>query len=113
MGPALIRLRTWGVTTQPLAAAAADSSLSRVFVASHRLSVGEQGCAVCERLLAAGLLQCPGSGAQLQQLGHMGLAALWHVKSFWSKDQTRVPHLGRWTLNDCTIREVLPCSFLN
>lgn len=45
---------------------------SRVFVALHRLSLGEQGCAVCGLLL----LWSPGSGAQLQQLWPMGLAAL-------------------------------------
>ena len=46
-------------------------------------------------------------GARPQQLGHMGLAALWHMGSSWTRDQTHVPCIGRQILIYCTTREVL------
>ena len=43
-----------------------------------------------------------------------GLVALWHVGSSWTRDRTRVPCIGRWTLNHCTTREALQlCSFFS
>ena len=37
----------------------------------------------------------------------MGLVALWHVVSSHTRDSTCVPFIGRWILNQWTIREVL------
>ena len=37
----------------------------------------------------------------------MGLVALQHVGSSQTRDQTRVPCIGRWILNHCATREVL------
>ena len=48
-----------------------------------------------------------GSRAQAQQLWHMGLVALRHVGSSWTRAQTHVPCLGRWILNHCTTGEAL------
>ena len=45
------------------------------------------------------LLLSTSSGTQAQQLWYMGLVALWHVGSFWTKDQTHVPRVGRWIPN--------------
>ena len=47
-----------------------------------------------------------GSRAEAQQLWHTGLVALWHVGSSWTRDQTRVPCIGRRILNHCATREV-------
>ena len=56
-------------------------------------------------------LQSMGSRAHgLQKLWHMGLAAPWHVWSSQTRDQTRVPCIGRWILNHRTTREVLACA---
>ena len=41
-----------------------------------------------------------------QKLWCMGLVALWHVGSSQTRDQTRVPYIGRWILIHCTTREV-------
>ena len=35
----------------------------------------------------------------------MDLVALWHVGSSRTRDQTRVPCIGRWILNHCATRE--------
>ena len=35
----------------------------------------------------------------------MGLVALQHVGSSWTRARTRVPCIGRWILNDCATRE--------
>ena len=37
----------------------------------------------------------------------MGLAALQHVESSPTRDQTGVPCIGRWIITHCTTREVL------
>ena len=42
-----------------------------------------------------------------QQLWPMSLVALWHVESFWNRDQTHVPCIGRCTPIPCATREVL------
>ena len=41
----------------------------------------------------------------------MGLVAPWHVGSSRTRDQTRVPCIGKWILNYCATREVLPTAF--
>ena len=41
-----------------------------------------------------------------QQLWSTGLAALWHVESSRTRDQTCVPCICRWILNHWTTREV-------
>ena len=41
----------------------------------------------------------------------MGLVAPWHVRSSWTRAQTRVPCIGRQILNHCATREVPPCLF--
>ena len=48
----------------------------------------------------------------LQQLWHMGLVALWHVESSWTRDQTCVPCIGRQIFNHWTTREVQTHSFI-
>ena len=40
-----------------------------------------------------------------------GLVAPWHVGSTQTRARTRVPCIGRWTLNHCATREV-PINFL-
>ena len=45
--------------------------------------------------------------AWTQQLWHRGLAALWHVGSSQTRDQTHVPCIDRQILNHWTTREVL------
>ena len=47
-----------------------------------------------------------GSRAQAQQLWHMGLVALWHVGSSWTRVGTCVPCIGRQILNHGATREV-------
>ena len=41
----------------------------------------------------------------LSSCGHTGLAALQHVQSSWTKDNTHVPCIGRQILNQCTTRK--------
>ena len=53
-----------------------------------------------------------GSRAQAQQLWHTSPVAPRHVGSSRTRDQTRVPCIGRRTLNHCATREA-PCIFLN
>ena len=36
----------------------------------------------------------------------MALAALQHVESFWTRDLTHIPYIGRWILNHWTTGEV-------
>ena len=48
-----------------------------------------------------------GSRAQAQQFWCTGLAAPRHVGFSQTRDQTCVPHIGRWIPTHCTIREVL------
>ena len=43
--------------------------------------------------------------AQAQQLWLTGPAAPWHVGSSQTRARTRVPCIGRWTLNHCASRE--------
>ena len=43
---------------------------------------------------------------RLQSLWQAGLAALWHVRSSWTRDRTRIPCIGRWILNYLTTRKV-------
>ena len=55
-------------------------------------------------------LSCRGSqapDAQAQQLWHTGLAAPRHVGSSQTRARTRVPCIGRQTLNHCATREAL------
>ena len=44
--------------------------------------------------------------SRIQQLWLTGLAALWHVLSSWTADQTCVPCSGRWILNHWTSQEL-------
>ena len=61
----------------------------------------------------AGFSSCwlVGSRAQVQQLWCTGSVALQHVGSSQTRDQTRVPCIGRRILNHCTIREALCLYF--
>ena len=43
---------------------------------------------------------------QAHRLQHMGVVALWHVGSSWTRDQSLVPCIGRWILNLWATREV-------
>ena len=52
----------------------------------------------------AGFNSC---GTQAQQLWHMGLVALRHVGSLWTRARTCVPCIGRWILSHCATREAL------
>ena len=40
-----------------------------------------------------------------------GLIAPWDVESFWTKDWTYIPCIGRWILNHWTTREAPACDF--
>ena len=51
-------------------------------------------------------------GAWAQQLWCMGLVALWHVRSSWTRDRTHVPCIGRWILILQTTRKSHPFSSL-
>ena len=53
----------------------------------------------------------PAPDAQAQQLWLTGLVAPWHVGSSQTRARTRVPCIGRQTLNHCATREAL-CLFL-
>ena len=57
-------------------------------------------------------LQFAGSRALVQQLWCMGLVALWHVESSWTRFQTHIPCNGRRILNHWTTRETLLSVFL-
>ena len=57
-------------------------------------------------------LQLTGSGVQAQQLCRPGPAAPWHVGSSWTRDQIHVPHIGKWTPNNGTTKEVLGKIFI-
>ena len=46
-------------------------------------------------------------GTWVLQLWRTGLVAPWHVGSSRTRDQTRVPCIGRWILNHCATRESL------
>ena len=70
----------------------------------------------CEGFSSCGM-QCQqlwfvGSRVQAQQLWHKGLVAPWHVGSSRTRAQTRVPCIGRRTLNHCTTRELTILKFL-
>ena len=45
------------------------------------------------------------SGAESQQLGHMGLVALWHVGSLWTSDGAHISCIGRLILYHWATRE--------
>ena len=51
------------------------------------------------------LLWLVGSRAQAQQLWHMGLVALRHLGSSWTRARTGIPCIGRRILNHCATRE--------
>ena len=44
---------------------------------------------------------------RLSELWYVGLATPQHVESCWTRDQIRVPCIGRWILIYWTAREVL------
>ena len=44
-------------------------------------------------------LRLLGSRALTQWLRCLGLAALWHVRSSWTRDQTHAPCISRWILS--------------
>ena len=57
-----------------------------------------------QALGGAGLSSC---STWAQELWYTGLVALWHAESSWTRDQTRVPCIGRQILNHWTTRQVL------
>ena len=63
------------------------------------------GFSSCVRLL--------GSSAQAQELWRLGLAALRHVGSSWTRDRTRVPCIGRQILYHWATRGALNIHFLS
>ena len=73
----------------------AGATLHRGARASHR-----RGLSCCGA-------QAP--DAQAQQLWLMGLVAPWHVGSSQTRARTRVPCIGRQTLNHCATREAQKC----
>ena len=79
-----------------------------LFVEVHWLLIAVVSLVVEHRLQVHGLQQLwlTGSRAQAQQLWHTGLVAPWHVGSSRTRDRTCVRCIGRWTLNNCTTREV-------
>ena len=74
---------------------------------------GSSLVAVC-RLLIGGLFLLWSTGSRacrLQSLWCAALVVLQHVRSFWTRDQTHVPCLGRWILNHWATRAVKLFSF--
>ena len=67
----------------------------------------------CSLVGVHGLLIAVSIGSEVgaQSLWHMGLVSPWHVKSSWTRNQTRVPHIGRQILNHWTTRRT-PGMFL-
>ena len=57
--------------------------------------------------------QAQAPDAQAQQLRLTGPAATWHVGSSQTRARTRVPCIGRQTLNHCATREALQPIFKN
>ena len=53
-----------------------------------------------------------GSRVRVQWLWSMGLVALWHVGSSWSRDRTPIPCVGRLILIHCATRDVQKVCFL-
>ena len=53
-----------------------------------------------------------GSRAQAQQLWHMGLVALRHVGSSWTRGRTGAPCIGRQILNHCAPGKPSPSIFI-
>ena len=77
-------------------------------LAALGLCFGERGqffVAVCRLLIL--LLQSTGSRGWIQKLWQTGLVAPRQVGSSWTRDQTRVPGIGRWVHNHWTTGEVL------
>ena len=90
-----------------------------VFLATCGLSLvevsGGCGLVVVHGLLiaVASVVWHTGSSAHgLQELRHAGLVAPWCVGFSWTRDHTRVPCIGRWTLNHWITSEV-PYYLLN
>ena len=94
-----------------------DLSLSWIFIAMHGLSLvsASRGFSlvamhrlliVMTSLVAEHRLQ----GTQARWLRPTGLVALRHVESSWIRDQTCVPHTGRWMLNPWTTEKSQPLS---
>ena len=88
-------------------------NLNKFFVTAlspHRFGWAFSRCSEwgCSLLVVPGhlLLRSVDSRAQAQWLWHTGLVALCHVASSWTRDQTHVPCVGRWILNQWTTREV-------
>ena len=69
--------------------------------ASVVVALGLSSCGL--RALECRLSSC---GTRAQLLWHTGLVAPRHVGSSPTRDQTRVPCIGRQTLNHCATREV-------
>ena len=81
------------------------------FCARAFSSCGKQGplfIAVCGSLtIAASRCGAQVPDAQAQQLWLTGPVAPWHVGSSQTRARTRVPCIGRQTLNHCATREAL------
>ena len=82
------------------------------FLAALGLCFGERGLffvAVCRLLIL--LLQSTGSRGWIQKLWQTGLVAPRQVGSSWTRDQTRVPCIGRQILTYWTTREIPHLAF--
>ena len=69
--------------------------------------VGFSSCSAQASVVAASRISSCNTWAP----GHTGLVALRHVGSSQTRDQTRVPCIGRWILNHCATREVPTLTF--
>ena len=92
-----------------LAAASRSSSLAAASRSSSLAAVSRSSSLAAVHGLLILLLLSTSSRTQAQQLWFVGLVALCHAGSFWTKDQTRVPCIARQTLNHWTTREALAC----
>ena len=85
------------------------------FCARAPSSCGKRGppfIAVCGPLtIAASRCGAQAPDAQAQQLWLTGLVAPWHMGSSQTRSRTRVPCIGRQTLNHCATREAPKYSF--
>ena len=79
----------------------AEATLCCCAQASH---CGAFSCCKAWVLGCSGFSSC---SMWAQKLWCMGLFSLWHVGSSQTRDQTRVPCIGRRILIHCTTREVL------
>ena len=83
-----------------------------LFLLEPGLSLVEGLHSVCSvRASHCSGFSCRGAQALGAHGQHMGLLALWHMGSSWTRDRIPVLCIGRWAVRHWTTREV-PCYFI-